>query len=261
MHTEFAEGSPLSSLLFVIAAQLLAVHLRAHAHLGVFRPISRPDGSPGPPSHQHADDTTLHVRTRQDLHAAIESCVLPFYRASGSCLNAGKSVAMLLGESRGPAGIGPSDRREVCREGSVCQAFRDQAQHRPSAAAEETYTGTLGSVRQVANHRVSRQLTQIGMVHVAKQVLASKVTYYAIFIPMSEPHARELDSCLSGFVGGSSATLRPGRAAFALPWEQGGMRLTQVSGVGSPGVRVLLHQEDPGPWHRQRTCTSLCQGL
>ena len=131
----------------------------------------------------------------------------------------------------------------------------------PSAAAEETYTGTLGSVRQVANHRVSRQLTQIGMVHVAKQVLASKVTYYAIFIPMSEPHARELDSCLSGFVGGSSATLRPGRAAFALPWEQGGMRLTQVSGVGSPGVRVLLHQEDPGPWHQQRTCTSLCQGL
>ena len=45
---------------------------------------------------------------------------------------------------------------------------------------------------------------------------------------MSEPHARELASCLSEFVGGSSATLRPDRAAFALPWEQGGMRLTQV---------------------------------
>ena len=80
----------------------------------------------------------------------------------------------------------------------------------------------------MANHWVSRQLTQIGSVHVAKQVLASKVTYHATYFPMSEPHARELASCLSGFVGGSSATLRPGRAAFALPWEQGGMRLTQV---------------------------------
>ena len=57
------------------------------------------------------------------------------------------------------------------------------------AAAEETYTGTHGSVRQVANHWVSRQLTQIGRVHVAKQVLASKFTYHATFIPILEPHA------------------------------------------------------------------------
>ena len=55
----------------------------------------------------------------------------------------------------------------------------------PLTAAEKTYTGILGSVRQVANHWISRQLTQIGRVHVAKQVLASKVTYRATFIPMS----------------------------------------------------------------------------
>ena len=61
---------------------------------------------------------------------------------------------------------------------------------------------------------ISRQLDQIGRVHVAKQVLASKVSYHATFIPMSEPHAREFASCLSGFVGDSSATLRPGRAAL-----------------------------------------------
>ena len=131
VDTGLAQGSPLSPLLFVTAAQPLAAHLRRQAHQVVFRPISRPDGSPGPPSHQHADDTTLHVRTRQDLHAAIESSVLPFCRSRGSSLNAGKSVAMLLGEAvevhqemDPQTGVRFIDRGQSVRH-------LDQAQHRP----------------------------------------------------------------------------------------------------------------------------------
>ena len=56
-------------------------------------------------------------------------------------------------------------------------------------AAEEAYTSILGSVGQAADHWVSRQLTQIGGVHVAKQVLACKVTSHATFVPIrSHPH-------------------------------------------------------------------------
>ena len=92
----------------------------------------------------------------------------------------------------------------------------------------ETYTAILGAVRQAANHWVSRQLTLIGRVHVAKQVLASKVTYHATFIPIPPSVVKELTACLVSFVSGAGPTLRPGRAVFALPWEQGGMRLIQL---------------------------------
>ena len=48
----------------------------------------------------------------------------------------------------------------------------------PLIAAEETSASILGLVGQVTNQWISRQLTPIGTVHVAKQV-ASKVTYPA----------------------------------------------------------------------------------
>ena len=99
VDTGLAQGSPLCPLLFVIGAQPLAAHLRRQAHLVVFRPISRPDGSPSLPFHQHADDTTMHVRTPQDLHAAIMSTVLTFAGRQGHPSNICKSVAMLLGET------------------------------------------------------------------------------------------------------------------------------------------------------------------
>ena len=55
------QGIPLSPLLYVLAAQLLASHLRHQAQQGVIRPITMPDGQLAPVSHQHAYDTTLHV--------------------------------------------------------------------------------------------------------------------------------------------------------------------------------------------------------
>ena len=98
----------------------------------------------------------------------------------------------------------------------------------PHTAALETYTAMLGAVRQAASHWISRQLTTIGRVHVAKQVLASKVTSHATFIPIPPTMAKELTTCLVGFVSGAGPTLRPGRTLFALPCEQGDMRLIQL---------------------------------
>ena len=139
VDTGLAQGSFLSPLLFVIAAQSLAALLRRQAHRGLFSPISRPDGRPGPPSHQHADDITLHVRTRQNLHAAIESSVLPFCRASGSSLNAGKSVAMLLGEAgEVHQGMDPQTGVRFVERGQSVRHLGIRLSTDPLAAAEET---------------------------------------------------------------------------------------------------------------------------
>ena len=51
-------------------------------------------------------------------------------------------------------------------------------------------------------------------VHVAKQVLASKVTYHATFIPIPSTVAKELTTCLVKFVSGAGPSLRPARQVF-----------------------------------------------
>ncbi|KAL3155272.1 hypothetical protein ABBQ32_013095 [Trebouxia sp. C0010 RCD-2024] len=82
------QGSPLSPLLYVLAAQPLASHLRRQSQLGVIRPITMPDGQPAPISHQHADDTSLHVLEPRDAQAALDTSIGLFCAASCSQLNA-----------------------------------------------------------------------------------------------------------------------------------------------------------------------------
>ena len=67
-----AQGSPLSPLLYVTAAQSLATHLRQEARLGHITPIGLSDGSP---CHQHADDTSLHLRIRAEVSTALQAKV------------------------------------------------------------------------------------------------------------------------------------------------------------------------------------------
>ena len=100
-----AQGSPLSPLLYVAAAQPLAAHLRQEARLGHITPISLPDGSPAPPCHQHADDTTLHLRTRADVSTALQGNINLFCAASGSQVNPHKSQGLVLGPGDDFSGV------------------------------------------------------------------------------------------------------------------------------------------------------------
>ena len=90
------QGSPLSPLLYVLAAQPLASHLRHQAQQGVIRPITMPDGQPAPVSHQHADDTTLHVLQPSDAQAALDRSIALFCGATCSQLNVSKSRGFLV---------------------------------------------------------------------------------------------------------------------------------------------------------------------
>ena len=90
------QGSPLSPLLYVLAAQPLASHLRHQAQQGIIRPITMPGGQPAPISHQHADDTTLHVLQPSDAQIALDDSVALFCAATCSQLNVSKSAGFLV---------------------------------------------------------------------------------------------------------------------------------------------------------------------
>jgi hypothetical protein len=67
-----AQGSPLSPLLYVIAAQPLAARCRALQAAGRVASIRLPDGSAAPCIHQHADDTSLHAASLLDVRVLVQ---------------------------------------------------------------------------------------------------------------------------------------------------------------------------------------------
>ena len=95
-HSGVQQGSPLSPLLYVIAAQPLVSHPRRQSHLGLIRPINMPDGQSALIGHQHADDTSLHVLQPRDAQVAVDTSITLFCAASCSQLNASKSQAFLV---------------------------------------------------------------------------------------------------------------------------------------------------------------------
>jgi len=88
--------NPLPPLLYVLAAQPSASHLRHQAQQGIIRPINMPDGQPAPVSHQHAGDTTLHVLQPSDAPAILDSSIALFCAATCIQLNVSKSRGFLV---------------------------------------------------------------------------------------------------------------------------------------------------------------------
>ena len=90
------QGYSRAAHLHVLAAQPLASHLRHQAQQGAIRTITMQDGQPAPVSHQHADDTTIHVLQPSDAQVALDSSIAPFCGVTCSLLNVSESRGFLV---------------------------------------------------------------------------------------------------------------------------------------------------------------------
>ena len=186
MLSGVAQGSPLSPQFYLVAAQPLAARLRQLQAAGLMDAVVMPDGSDAPPSHQHADDTTIHTKTPQGAAVALQQGVVPFGRASGAVVNVSKSLGMLLGMT---------DSEEVREQAQVVVGVpfvAPEAHTRHlgillspgdvAGAAKAMFAkrraGVLLRVRAWARFNLS----YLGRVHVAKQVLANTFSYHATFV-------------------------------------------------------------------------------
>ena len=227
------QGSPLSCLLFNVTVQPMAAALRRLQQQGLMRPIML-HGMPAPPCHQHADDTTLHGEGPQDIAAALHGPIDLHCQASGARLSRPKSKGLMFGSH---ATIDPATR--LC---TVCQIPFPQGPIRhlgvylgadEAAAAALTFQHALGSVVAAATHWRQVRLSYLGRAHVAKQVLAAIVVYYATFVTPPPALWRRITAVISAFVADASladgelggGVSHPGRHIAALPWEDGGVSL------------------------------------
>jgi exonuclease III len=256
-----AQGSPLSPLLYNLQAQPLASHLLQMQRRGAIRPILLPDGSPAPPTHQHADDTTVHLHSVADVPAAL-GAVQRFCDASGARLNVEKTQAITLGTH--PAVV----------EGDARVAgisFLQPGQHlrhlgillaRPADqkdAAAAMHLRRLAALRAAVRHWSAFQLSYLGRLHVAKQCLASLAYYHAQFVRPGADQLQEMVSLIGRYVArpsGEADDLRahathPSLAAASLPREEGGVGMvdvrTQLDALQAKVVARMLHPHRH-PW-------------
>lgn len=234
------QGSPLSVLLYIIAAQPLAAALRLAARQGVVRPLQLPGGVAAPVCQQHADDTTLHVLAPQDVAAALQGPVQDFCLASNARVSRPKSKGMMFGDL---SSIDP-----LTRECSVCQVpfpspqepIRHLGVHLGTdveAAINKTFGALLAKVKGAALHWSQFELSWLGRAHVAKQVLAAMLVYHATFMQPPRTLWSRIMSMVFAYIAGAGLVdgqggggiVHPARHVACLPWEEGGVNLVDPS--------------------------------
>ncbi len=227
-----AQGSPLSPLLYVLAAQPLAAHIRGLAVRGELRGIPLPDGSVAPYTHQHADDLTVHVASLADAQVVMHGPIRLFCEASGAEVHAGKAKGLHMGVAvpfqgvDAGTGILFAGSQESIRHLGILVG-RDTEHCR-----QEMYTAIAASLERRVASWATTSLSYLGRTYVARQCMASKYTYHAAFVPAPPLFLRRTADLLATFVacgqragpGRPGANLYPNRGVSSLSWEQGGIR-------------------------------------
>lgn len=255
-----AQGSPLSPLLYVVAAQPLAARCRQLVRQGMVSPVVLPGGGQAPPTHQHADDTTLHARTVEDAGVMLAEAVQPFCAASGAELSMPKSWGLTLGTHQllvGPhaaTGIPFVAPGEAVRHLGVPLVVGDAGE-----AVKAVFARKLQAMRLKVLRWGKFKLTYVGRVHVAKQALASVLSYHATFLPVPEDVMQQMMRVIQGYVvkeriveqADGSIWGRPCAAVAALPKGMGGMGMVDlpafVQALQGKVIAMLLHPK-AAPW-------------
>lgn len=256
-----AQGSPLSPLLYVLAAQPLAAKLRRLQAEGAIDGIRLPDASLAPPCHQHADDTSIHVASRAGAAVAMQLAVVPFGRASNAVVSVPKTHGMLLGP--GSAGVEGLD--AVTRVVFVAAAAHLRhlgillSAGSQAAATRVMFEKRLTAVRLRVRDWCKFDLSYLGRLHVAKQVLASSLYFHASFFFPPQDLLDQLVDCIDLFVvmgrlaEGVVPPLQhvPCAAIECLSREMGGLRRADIPvqlGALHAKVAALMLHPRRHPW-------------
>lgn len=261
IHSGLSQGSPLSPILYTISAQPLSSHLRSLHRAGRLQTIALPSGAGAPPCHQHADDTTLHLRSIQDVAIALSEAVQPFCDASASRLNLGKVKGLLLGSAAGFTGTDPSTGIHFVSDTEPVRHLGILLGRDAALCRDSMYNAVIASIRRRATHWSTHGLTFLGRVYVARQVFASAIYHYATFVSPSSSQLQHIVTILCSFAargdspvdGRHAPRLAPRRAVCSLPWAAGGVGMADVPVmIQALQAKVIarLLSPDRHPWKR-----------
>ena len=184
------QGCPLSPLLYVMVAEVLACNIRSHPDISG---LSLPGSAvPLPPLSQYADDTSVVVTTDDAITATFEVYDL-YERGSGAKLNLAKCKGLWLG-----AWNGRSD-SPVAIEWSSVKVKLLGVFLGPFASEEDNWRPRITAVENVLSSWRQRSLSYRGKALVINAPALSRIWYVASVIHIPQRVLRELNKAVFNF--------------------------------------------------------------
>ena len=184
------QGCPLSPLLYVLVAEVLACNIRASPCV---TGLSLPGSSqPLSPISQYADDTSLVLSSDASIKASFETYAL-FERGSGSKLNLSKSKGLWLGAWKHRADP------PVALDWSSLKLKVLGVYIGPGNLEEENWRPRITAVENVLKSWRQRALSFRGRALIINALALSRVWYVASLVHMPNWVLKELSSLVFGF--------------------------------------------------------------
>ena len=223
------QGDPLSSYLFILGSELLAIKIRAQADTAGFcfeNLIHILD--------QYADDLTAYLkvyendmqRTEANLRKVI-SLIGDFYKMSGLKVNVNKTKAIWFGEMA-------DSNAELCVDLGLkwVKQFKLLGlnfDNKLENMFELNFEEGIKNIKKVLNSWRYRYLTVYGKITIIKSLALSKLTHLSIVLPQMEQESlNEIEKMFIDFIWNGKGD-KVDRQTLFMPEKIGGLNMISVS--------------------------------
>ena len=225
MERGVRQGCPISPLLFILAAELLAINIRKDDKI---KGISIPGLSRPIKIRTYADDTTLFLRDLMDFREVL-SKIKMFAEFSGLHLNKNKTFVMMISDSSKKNTI-KYEIRFVNKLKILGITFSNELK---VSEISDNFDPKIEQLKRICNLWSKRKLSIMGKITILKSYGVSLFIYIMQSIGITEEKLREINTILFRFIwkknyDSSKANERVKRKTVCASNEFGGLRMTDI---------------------------------
>jgi hypothetical protein len=213
------QGCPLSALIFIIVAEILAIRIRTNTDVeGIAIP-----GQGHLKIAQLADDTTLFVKSEREILLNLE-IVDDFSRVSGLDLNRTKTEGLWIGKSKrqqhtNVAGIKWPE--------TPIKSLGVYFGHDKNECMQLNWIDKIEKAQVTLNRWKKRKLTIFGRITIVKSLLLPKFTYVASVSSPTGTIVQSIEQMIYGFIWeGKRDKIK--RTTMIGQYEQGGLNVCGI---------------------------------
>ena len=213
------QGCPISAILYLFVAEILAIKIRTNDQIEGFKfnNIQKEIKSV-----QHADDLTLALKNIVSVEHAVETIDV-FCRHAGSKININKTEYILMGHLAGTY----DNIQGINVNTNVVKCLGIYIGHNKEECYIKNWMDVYHGIEKLFESWKKRKLTILGKCCIVNSLALSKLLYVASLLPMpNEEYIKKINKLIYTFIWNSRDRIR--RNVLISPIEYGGIGIVDV---------------------------------